>query len=166
MILFQRHDPDALLKAFSLMISNEKLSKFARTVASSGRLIAMNLLASESITGYARLLESVLKFPSDALLPGPLSQLQQGTWEWNLFGSEIDSGTGDMLNINENQASLENSSVVHALEEEFSGFSYSTKISENGTEIFAHDIPTQLDWDILREIELSEEYERVEMEEV
>ncbi|KAL6129301.1 hypothetical protein ACLB2K_072653 [Fragaria x ananassa] len=166
MILFQRHDPDALLKAFSLMISNEKLSKFARTVASSGRLIAMNLLASESITGYARLLESVLKFPSDALLPGPLSQLQQGTWEWNLFGSEIDSGTGDMLNINEDQASLENSSVVHTLEEEFSGFSYSTKISENGTEIFAHDIPTQLDWDILREIELSEEYERVEMEEL
>lgn len=148
------------------MISNGKLSKFARTVASSGRLLAMNLLASESITGYARLLESALNFPSDALLPGPFSQLQQGTWEWNLFGSEIDYNTGDMLNIDENQASLENSSVVHALEEFFSSFSYSTNISENGTENLAHNIPTQLDWDILREIELSEEYERLEMEEV
>lgn len=148
------------------MISNGKLSKFARTVASSGRLLAMNLLASESITGYARLLESALNFPSDSLLPGPFSQLQQGTWEWNLFGSEIDYNTGDMLNIDENQASLENSSVVHALEELFSGFSYSTNISENGTENLARNIPTQLDWDILREIELSEEYERLEMEEV
>ncbi|PRQ56452.1 putative glycosyl transferase, family 1 [Rosa chinensis] len=162
-VFFPRHDPDALLKAFSQMISNGKLSKFARTVASSGRLIAMNLLASESITGYARLLESVLNFPSDALLPGPFSQLQQGTWEWNLFGSEIDYGTG---NINENQASVENSSVIHSLEQEFSGFSYSTNTSENGTENLARDNPTQLDWDVLREIELSEEYERLEMEEL
>ncbi|KAM1229921.1 hypothetical protein ACFX13_040892 [Malus domestica] len=29
MILFQKHNPDALMNAFSLMISNEKLSKFA-----------------------------------------------------------------------------------------------------------------------------------------
>ncbi|XP_050386595.1 uncharacterized protein LOC126802922 [Argentina anserina] len=166
MVFFPRQDPDALLKAFSLLLSNGKLSKFARTVASSGRLIAMNLLASESITGYARLLESVLNFPSDALLPGPFSQLQQGMWEWNLFGSEVDYGTGDMPNINQNQASLENSSVVHALEEGYSGISYSPNISENGSEILTHGIPTQLDWDILREIELSEEYERLEMEEL
>ncbi|KAH0980901.1 hypothetical protein GBA52_008078 [Prunus armeniaca] len=162
---FPNHNPDALMKSFSLMISNGKLSKFARTVASSGRLLAMNLLASECITGYARVLENALNFPSDALLPGPISELQQGTWEWNLFGNEIDYTTGNMQD-NDEQSSLENTSVVYALEEEFSGLAYSTNISDNGTWELAQDIPTQLDWDLLTEIENSEEYERLEMEEL
>lgn len=162
---FLHHNPDALMKSFSLMISNGKLSKFARTVAFSGRLLAVNLLASECIAGYARVLENALNFPSDALLPGPISELQQGTWEWNLFGNEIDYTTGDMQDI-DGQSSLENTSVVYALEEEFLGLAYSTNISDNGTWELAQDFPTQLDWDLLTEIENSEEYERLEMEEV
>ncbi|KAM1048912.1 hypothetical protein ACFX2C_028074 [Malus domestica] len=165
MIFFPKHNPDALMSAFSLMISNGKLSKFARMVASSGRLLAMNLLASECITGYARLLENVLNFPSDALLPGPISQLEQGTWEWNLLGNEIDYRTGNILNIDE-QSSWKNSSVVNALEEDLLGFGYSLKISENVTWDSALDIPTQLDWDLLKEIVSSEEYETLEMEEL
>ncbi|KAM1157393.1 hypothetical protein FF1_028003 [Malus domestica] len=165
MIFFPKHNPDALMSAFSLMISNGKLSKFARMVASSGRLLAMNLLASECITGYARLLENVLNFPSDALLPGPISQLEQGTWEWNLLGNEIDYRTGNILNIDE-QSSWKNSSVVNALEEDLLGFGYSPNISENVTWDSALDIPTQLDWDLLKEIVSSEEYETLEMEEL
>ncbi|CAN6697627.1 unnamed protein product [Malus baccata var. baccata] len=165
MIFFPKHNPDALMSAFSLMISNGKLSKFARMVASSGRLLAMNLLASECITGYARLLENVLNFPSDALLPGPISQLQQGTWEWNLLGNEIDYRTGNILNIDE-QSSWKNTSVVNALEEDLLGFGYSPNISENVTWDSALDIPTQLDWDLLKEIVSSEEYETLEMEEL
>ncbi|KAM1285184.1 hypothetical protein ACFX2I_027988 [Malus domestica] len=165
MIFFPKHNPDALMSAFSLMISNGKLSKFARMVASSGRLLAMNLLASECITGYARLLENVLNFPSDALLPGPISQLEQGTWEWNLLGNEIDYRTGNILNIDE-QSSWKNTSVVNALEEDLLGFGYSPNISENVTWDSALDIPTQLDWDLLKEIVSSEEYETLEMEEL
>ncbi|KAM1588969.1 hypothetical protein ACFX10_027925 [Malus domestica] len=165
MIFFPKHNPDALMSAFSLMISNGKLSKFARMVASSGRLLAMNSLASECITGYARLLENVLNFPSDALLPGPISQLEQGTWEWNLLGNEIDYRTGNILNIDE-QSSWKNSSVVNALEEDLLGFGYSPNISENVTWDSALDIPTQLDWDLLKEIVSSEEYETLEMEEL
>ncbi|TQD73804.1 hypothetical protein C1H46_040663 [Malus baccata] len=165
MIFFPKHNPDALMSAFSLMISNGKLSKFARMVASSGRLLAMNLLASECITGYARLLENVLNFPSDALLPGPISQLQQGTWEWNLLGNEIDYRTGNILNIDE-QSSWKNTSVVNALEEDLLGFGYSPNISENVTWDSALDFPTQLDWDLLKEIVSSEEYETLEMEEL
>nr|XP_008345284.2 LOW QUALITY PROTEIN: uncharacterized protein LOC103408193 [Malus domestica] len=164
MIFFPKHNPDALMSAFSLMISNGKLSKFARMVASSGRLLAMNLLASECITGYARLLENVLNFPSDALLPGPISQLEQGTWEWNLLGNEIDYRTGNILNLMSSHPGK--TSVVNALEEDLLGFGYSPNISENVTWDSALDIPTQLDWDLLKEIVSSEEYETLEMEEL
>ncbi|KAJ7974974.1 Glycosyl transferase, family 1 [Quillaja saponaria] len=163
-IFFPKHNPDALLRAFSLLISNGKLSKFAQTVASSGRLLAKNMLASESITGFARLLENVLNFPSDALLPGPVSLLQHGSWEWNLFKYEDDlsmpKGNPD--------TSTKEFSIIYALEKEFMilNGSTSTSISENGTEVSTEDVPTELDWDVLREIERSEESERLEMEEL
>ncbi|XP_041022007.1 uncharacterized protein LOC121263265 isoform X2 [Juglans microcarpa x Juglans regia] len=165
-LLFPKHNPDALMRAFSLLISSGKLSKFAQAVASSGRLLAKNMLASECITGYGRLLENVLYFPSDAMLPGPISQLQQGAWEWNLFRGEIELKNGAKRNSDEKATSMGMFSVVHALEEEFINFTKLPTYTENGTEILPQDIPTKLDWDILREIEISEENERVEMEEL
>ncbi|KAG2723391.1 hypothetical protein I3760_02G169000 [Carya illinoinensis] len=165
-ILFPKHNPDALMTAFSLLISSGKLSEFAQAVASSGRLLAKNMLASECITGFARILENVLNFSSDAMLPGPISQLRQGAWEWNLFRKEIELSTGEKQ-ISDGKATFFGKfSVVHALEEEFTNFVYSTNGSENRTGILPQDIPTKLDWDVLREIESSEENERVEMEEL
>lgn len=154
------------MRAFSLLISNGKLSKFAQTVASSGKLLAKNILASECITGYARLLENVLNFSSDATLPGSISQLQQGAWEWNLFRKEIEMGTVDMQNVDEKATLLRKYSVVYVLEEEFTNFVYSTDGSANGTGILSEDMLTKLDWDVLRVLESSEEDERIEMEEV
>ena len=165
-IFFPKHNPDALMRAFSLLISNGKLSKFAQKVASSGRLLAKNILASECITGYARLLENVLNFSSDAMLPGSISQLQQGAWEWNLFGKEIEMRTVDMQNVDEKATLLRKYSVVYALEEEFTNFVFSTNGSANGTGILSEDMLTKLDWDVLRVLESSEENERIEMEEV
>ena len=154
------------MRAFSLLISNGKLSKFAQAVASSGRLLARNMLASESITGYARVLENVLNFSSDVMLPGPISQLQQGSWEWDLFRVEIQARTGDMRYIDEKATFLRKFSVVDALEDEFTNFVHSTNVSENGTDILSQDIPTKQDWDVLSEVESTEEYEKLEMEEV
>lgn len=165
-LLFPKHNPDALMRAFSLLISSGKLSKFAKALAFSGRLLAKNLLASECITGYGRLLENVLNFPSDTMLPGPISQLQQGTWEWNLFRGGIELKNGDKQNSDEKATSMGMFSVVRALEEEFINFSHLTNYAENRTEILPQDIPTKLDWDVLREIEISEENESLEMEEV
>ncbi|KAF5453388.1 hypothetical protein F2P56_028293 [Juglans regia] len=165
-IFFPKHNPDALMTAFSLLISSGKLSEFAQAVASSGRLLAKNMLASECVTGFARILENVLNFSSDAMLPAPISQLQQGAWEWNLFRKEIELSTGEEQ-ISDGKATFFGKiSVVHALEEEFTNFVYSTNAFENGTGILPQDIPTKLDWDVLREIESSEENERVEMEEL
>ncbi|KAK6228328.1 hypothetical protein SCA6_000668 [Theobroma cacao] len=156
-VFFPKHQPDALLRAFSLLISNGRLSRFAQTVASSGRLLAKNILASECITGYASLLENLLNFPSDVLLPAPVSQLRPGSWEWNVFGMEIEHGTGDISRY---------FSVVYALEEEFTKHTISSDISQYGAEIQDQDIPTEQDWDIVTEIENFEDYERLEMDEV
>lgn len=163
-MFFPKRNPDALLKAFSLLISNGKLSRFAQTVASSGRRLAKNILASECITGYARLLERVLNFPSDAFLPGPISQLHQGAWEWNLFQKETDLRGHEMEDIAEGKSAAR--SVVYALEEEFAYSAKSKNMSEDGNVNLEQDIPNQQDWDILREIESSEEYESLEMEEL
>lgn len=156
-IFFSKHNPEALMNAFSLLLSNGRLSKFAQAIASSGRQLAKNVLALDCITGYARLLENVLNFPSDALLPGAVSQIQQGSWEWNLFQNEI-----DLSKIDSNRKV----SIVYAVEHELASLNYSTSIFENGTEVPLRDELTQLDWDILREIEISEENEMFEVEEV
>ncbi|KAK9283587.1 hypothetical protein L1049_011836 [Liquidambar formosana] len=165
-IIFPKHNPDALMRAFSILISNGKLSKFAQAVAISGRMLAKNMLASECIIGYAKLLENVVNFPSDALLPGPISQLQQNAWEWSLFRKEIEQSTSDMPNIDGKNTSMRKYSVVYYLEEDLTNLFDSKNISENETGIMAQDIPTELDWDILTEIEISEDFERRELEEL
>ncbi|CDY14153.1 BnaC02g02700D [Brassica napus] len=63
-IFFRRNDSDTLLKAFSPLISDGSLSKFAQT--------------------------NVLHFPSDTFLPGSVSQLQVAAWEWSLFRRVIE----------------------------------------------------------------------------
>ena len=166
MIFFPKNNPEALVKDFSLLISDGKLSRFAQTIAASGRRFAKNMLASECISGYARLLENVLNFPSDALLPGPISQLNQRTWEWNLFWNEMVLPSNEFPNVADSGSSFRNLGVVYALEEEFKNLANSKNISEDGNGNLEDDIPNQQDWDILEEIENSEEYERVETEEV
>ncbi|KAK7343931.1 hypothetical protein VNO77_13063 [Canavalia gladiata] len=163
-IFFSKHNPEALMNAFSLLLSNGRPSKFAQAIGSSGRQLAKNILALDCITGYARLLENVLSFPSDALLPGPVSQIQQGSWEWNLLQNDIylDAELPKMGDSFFNAKV----SVVHAVERELTSLNYSPSNFENGTEVPLQDELTTLDWDILREIEISEENEMFEMAEV
>ncbi|XP_014514488.1 uncharacterized protein LOC106772541 isoform X2 [Vigna radiata var. radiata] len=163
-IFFPKQNPEALMTAFSLLISNGRLSKFAKAIASSGRRLAKNVLSLDCITGYARLLENVLSFPSDASLPGPVSEIQQGSWEWNLLQNEINLGI-DWLNMDGGFLNGK-VSVVYALEHELGGLNHSTSVFENGTEFSEQNELTQLDWDVLREIEISEENEMFETEEV
>ncbi|KAI5399483.1 uncharacterized protein LOC127091508 [Lathyrus oleraceus] len=163
-VFYSKHNPEALMNAFSLLLSSGRLSKFAQAVGSSGRQFAKNVLALDCITGYARLLENVLSFPSDSSLPGPVSQIQQGAWEWSFFQSEIELDI-DLLKMNDN-FSKEKVTVVHAVEKELAGLNYSTNIIDNGTDVPILDELTKLDWDILREIEISEESEMLEMEQV
>lgn len=163
-VFYSTHNPEALMNAFSLLLSSGRLSKFAQAVGSSGRQFAKNVLALDCITGYARLLENVLSFPSDSLLPGPVSQIQQGAWEWNFFQKEIELDI-DLLKM-DGDFSNGKVTVVHAVEKEFAGLNYTTNIIDNVTDVPILDELTKLDWDVLREIEISEESEMLEMEQV
>ncbi|XP_022133864.1 uncharacterized protein LOC111006310 isoform X2 [Momordica charantia] len=164
-IIFPKHDSDALLRAFSEMISDGKLSRYAQAIASSGRLLAKNILASECVTSYARLLENVLNFPSDVKLPGSFSQLQLGAWEWNLFRKETVQTIDGNEDAEEGITAISKSSVIFALEAQLTNFVNLTNFSETGNGTLEQDLPTPQDWDILEEIQNAEEYETVEMEE-
>ncbi|KAA0057129.1 hypothetical protein IC582_005752 [Cucumis melo] len=164
-VIFPKHNPDALLSSFSQMISDGKLSRFAQAIASSGRLLAKNILASECVTGYVQLLENVLNFPSDVKLPGPASQLQLGAWEWNLFRKEMVKTIDENADDEERIAAISKASVIFALEAQLTNSVNLTILSENENGTLEQDIPTPQDWDILEEIESAEEYETVEMEE-
>lgn len=164
-MIFPRDEPDGLLRALSLLTSKGKLSNFAHTIGSSGRLLAKNMLASECIADYANLLENVLAFPSDALLPSQISEPKQA-WEWNLFRGEIEQKSGDIMNLDPKDTYLSKSSIVYDLEEDMANPILLKNVSQSESDILVEDIPTELDWDILTEIESSEEVARLEMEEV
>lgn len=156
-MIVAKHNSDALIKAFSLLISEGKLLELAHSIASSGRLLAKNMLASECVMSYAKLLENILNFPSDVLLPGNTSQLKGTSWEWNFFQEEIDKKTGDLANQH---------GVVYDIEEDMANLVPLMNVSGDDLEVQGGDFPTHLDWDILREMESSEELESLEMEEI
>ncbi|KAI3734662.1 hypothetical protein L6452_14137 [Arctium lappa] len=164
-IIFSKDKPDELMKAFLLLVSKGRLSDFAHTIASSGRMLAKNMQASECIAGYVKLLDSVLTLPSDSMLPRPISQLKQEEWEWDLFSDETNQWSSGMTYLNMKKAT-NNTSVVYDIEDHMMLLLNSRTTSLNESEIMADDIPTELDWDILSEIDSSEEVERVELEEI
>ena len=57
MVTFPKKNSNALMRAFSLLISNGKLSKFAEAVAFSGKQLAKNLGSSSAFY----IMEEVLK---------------------------------------------------------------------------------------------------------
>ncbi|XP_038891990.1 uncharacterized protein LOC120081305 [Benincasa hispida] len=164
-LLFPIFSLDALIRALTDLSSTSdgRLTRIASNIASSGRLLAKNILASECITGYANLLEEVLNFPSDVIWPGSITQLAEAVWEWDLFWNELMQVSP---NDQRDESVKKKSSIVIKLEEEFSDLVSPLNISSPGKRILVHDIPTQQDWDIIGEIERTEEYDRVEMEEL
>lgn len=162
---FSKHNPDDLLRIFSLLISSEgKLSKFAGAVGSAGKLLARNLLAFESITGHAKLLENVLNFPSDALLPAPISKIQEDTWEWNSFSEVMEQTSDDMINIDEEGNMIGGSSIIQTLEEDFISFIKLKNISLDNSDITESDLVSTEDLTGVEHIASFEEFERREMD--
>ncbi|XP_022993256.1 uncharacterized protein LOC111489326 [Cucurbita maxima] len=162
-LLVTKFSSDALIRALSNLCFDGRLARIANNLASSGKLLAKNLRALECITGYAYLLEEVLNFPSDVILPGSITQLPEAAWEWDLFWKEIIQGSS---NEQRDKNVKKKSSVVIKLEEEFSDLVSPLNISSPRKEILVHGIPTQQDWDIIGEIDRTEEHDRVEMEEL
>ena len=165
-ITFPKNHPEALRNAFALLISEGNLSKFAHSVSSSGRLRAKNMFAGECIFGFAKLVEDVFDFPSDVLLPTPASQLKNIVWEWNQFRKELDQISSERGHMYREDHLRVNSTVVYDLEEDMINYAALGNVSGVNPEGLEEDMPTALDWEILNEIESSDEVEMLEREEV
>lgn len=86
--LFPKEDIGVLTKLAFQLISNGKLTLVARNAASMGRLTAKNLLASESVVGYASLLENILMLPSEVSIPQVAKEIPvefKAKWQWRYF---------------------------------------------------------------------------------
>ncbi|KAL3615682.1 hypothetical protein CASFOL_041343 [Castilleja foliolosa] len=86
--IFPKEDMNILTQISSRMVSNGKISLLARNVASIGKHTAKNLMVSETIEGYASLLENILNFPSEVALPQSsknISTKLKSEWQWRRF---------------------------------------------------------------------------------
>lgn len=152
-------------RAFSLLITDDTLSNIAHSVASHGRSLSKDMLASECIAGYAELLESVLHFPSDVLLPYSTSHIQQKTWWWDIERETKQNNT--MLNNSSfrYERSRQVSNIVYVLEENFL-MQLVDKSSQLENKTYAEDLPNQSDWIDVYEMEAIEDLESLEIQEV
>ena len=86
------------------MVSKGRLSPLARSIASIGRGTVKNLMVSETVEGYASLLDAVLKLPSEAAPAKEVaeipSQLKE-KWQWKLF-----EGVSNLTILNRNERSF------------------------------------------------------------
>lgn len=92
--LFPKENIKALTHIILQVITNGKISPFARNIASIGRRSVKNLMALETIEGYAMLLENVLKLPSEVAFPKSIKELSpklKEEWQWHLFEAFLNS---------------------------------------------------------------------------
>ncbi|CAI9101206.1 OLC1v1038475C3 [Oldenlandia corymbosa var. corymbosa] len=92
--IFPRENIRVLSQILMQVISNGKLSLLASNAAAIGKHTAKNLMVSESVEGYASLLESVLRFPSEVTNVEPVSEIPanlKAEWSWTLFEASRDS---------------------------------------------------------------------------
>ncbi|GFP94614.1 hypothetical protein PHJA_001605800 [Phtheirospermum japonicum] len=128
--LFPKEDMNILTQISSQVVSNRKISLLARNVASIGKHTAKNLMVSETIEGYASLLESVLNFPSEVAFPQSAKNIStklKAEWQWSRFkaitGVESPYGAGteflDRVEKQFNRSNGDNSMGLVAINDTF-----------------------------------------------
>ncbi|ONM40371.1 glycosyl transferase family 1 protein [Zea mays] len=113
-LLFPRKNIGMLAQVLLRAVSNSKVSLSGQKIASAGKAHAKNLMASETIEGYAMLLKNVVKLPTDALSPLtadeiPLALKQE--WKWHLFD--------DVKHLHRVNTSLSGYKILQKLEQEW-----------------------------------------------
>lgn len=125
----------------------------------------MNMLASECIASYAELLESVLHFPSDTLLPYSISHIQQKTWWWDIERETKQNNTMVNNSSLRYEHSRQISNIVYVLEEDFL-----MRLVDKGSQLenktYTEDLPNQSDWVDVHEMEAIEDLDSLEIQEV
>ncbi|KAH6786132.1 hypothetical protein C2S51_038587 [Perilla frutescens var. frutescens] len=86
--IFPKEDIGVLTEIISQLVSNGKLSPLARNAASIAKRTAKNLMVSESVEGYASLLENILMLPSEVAASHAASEIPlefKTKWLWHHF---------------------------------------------------------------------------------
>ncbi|XVF73098.1 hypothetical protein PTKIN_Ptkin12aG0173900 [Pterospermum kingtungense] len=92
--LFPKENIRILTTIILQVVSTGKVSPLAHNIASTGRGTVKNLMAQETVEGYALLLENVLKLPSEVAPPKAVKELPSKLneeWQWNLFDDFLNS---------------------------------------------------------------------------
>ncbi|PAN29631.1 hypothetical protein PAHAL_5G239500 [Panicum hallii] len=113
-LLFPKKNIGMLTQVLLRAVSNGKVSVSGQKIASVGKAYAKNLMASETIEGYAELLENVIKFPTDALSPltaGEIPLALKQEWKWHLFE--------DVKHLHHVNGSLSGYKILQKLEQEW-----------------------------------------------
>uniref|UniRef100_M4C9S0 Glycosyl transferase family 1 domain-containing protein n=1 Tax=Brassica campestris TaxID=3711 RepID=M4C9S0_BRACM len=86
--LFPKKNLEILLQIVLEVITEGKISPLARNIGLMGKSIVKNMMALETIEGYAVLLENILKLSSEVASPKDIQtvppKLREG-WSWHLF---------------------------------------------------------------------------------
>ncbi|XP_071691095.1 uncharacterized protein [Rutidosis leptorrhynchoides] len=91
--LFAKENIKDLTRIILKLVSEGKLSSLARTVASTGKYTAKNMMAFESVKVYALLIENVMNLPSEVTSPRAISEVSteiKTEWQWHLFDAIAD----------------------------------------------------------------------------
>ncbi|WCJ22677.1 glycosyl transferase family 1 protein [Euphorbia peplus] len=130
--LFPKDKINVLTHIMLQVISKGKLSPLARNIASIGKGAAKNLMVAETVEGYASLLESVIKLPSEVASPKAVVEIPsklKEEWRWHMFEAFLNSSNEDrnsrssgfLLKVEEqwNQTKRESSGSLPSYEESF-----------------------------------------------
>ncbi|XP_068330544.1 uncharacterized protein [Pyrus communis] len=96
--LFPKENIRVLSQILVQVISKGKLSPLARNIASIGRGTGKSLMVSETVEGYASLLENVLILPSEVAPPRAVAKIPpklKEKWQWHLFEAVSNSTYSD-----------------------------------------------------------------------
>ncbi|KAF3792817.1 hypothetical protein EJ110_NYTH10775 [Nymphaea thermarum] len=155
--LFPKENIGLLTEALFQAVSNGKLSLLAQTVALNGKKNATNLMVSETIEGYATVLETIVQLPSEVAYPKSIKEIPQtmkDEWHWHI-ASEVDPKHWKRRPKN---------SKFSVLVGEFQNYSYilsSTVPKHAIDEVFS-----LADWEEQRSIEMAYAIKRREEEEL
>ncbi|KAJ4952515.1 hypothetical protein NE237_029347 [Protea cynaroides] len=86
--LFPKDKIKVLTRVLFQAVSKGKLSPLAQNVGLIAKGLARNWIVSETIEGYASLLEKVIKFPSEVVHPKDIAEVPprlKKEWQWHLF---------------------------------------------------------------------------------
>ncbi|XP_022858780.1 uncharacterized protein LOC111379604 isoform X1 [Olea europaea var. sylvestris] len=155
--LFPKENVNALTKIMFQIISNRKLSPLAVTATTIGKHTAKNLMVSESVEGYASLLENILAFPSEVATSRDAAEIPTNLkveWQWHLFDA--------IANRYSQNTTLKNDKYLDKIEKELNHAYKESKMAPTAT----NDTLLYSIWEDQKYIDMANMWKRREEEEL